>query len=362
MIKTISQEVYNQRMERAISIQPIRKTVPLASIDIHGPGRISVGGKRVAIEYSAFMQLARILGVPISFQKRVDKLFSEEAATSIVNKMKEAMSIHGLSTVCLVASQIEKKIISVIRNDKLIISNKTFFESIEGVISDHNLEVRDFSVNSDGGVYVNALSTGSGWDVKGLKDEYFQGGISFFNNPDDGFSVSPYINRLVCLNGAIGESFSETHRVKSISEKSISEFYEAIDRFAKRDFKPASFEKRVEIAMKTRASFAELEESAQLITSSSGLTRAEIEKWIPIVETSEKYEKHGTPTMFMTPEQKKNARTGTTIWEMINGLTHFSTHDSGALVSEPDRRWIQRKAGDILCDTHDMENMVQSPY
>jgi len=66
--------------------------------------------------------------------------------------------------------------------------------------------------------------------------------------------------------------------------------------------------------------------------------------------------------MLMSPEQKKNAKTGTPIWDMINGLTHYSTHDSGVIVGEEDRRWIQRSAGDLLCAKHDMENVISSPF
>lgn len=362
MMKTISQEVYDSKVKKAISIQPIRKTVPLGSIGILGPGRLSVNGKEVPIEYSAFMQFAKILGVPVTFQKKVDKLFSEEASTSIINKMKEAMSIYGLKTVCLVASPTEKKIISVNKDENSIISNTSFFESIGGIISDHNLEVRDFSVGSDGSVHLNTFSPSSGWDLNGLKDEYFQGGISFFNNPKDGFVVTPYINRLSCLNGSVGESFKETIEIKKLNETLIQGLYMSIDQFAKRGFQPMEFKNKVELAMKTPASYAELEAAAELITRSSGLKRSEIDKWNTIMETTETYERHGIIPMFMTPEQKKNAKTGTPIWDVVNGLTHFSTHDTGIFVEDNDRRWIQRKAGDMICETHDMENMVMSPY
>lgn len=362
MIQAISQDAYIRNVERAIKNQPIRKTVPLGSVEIVNQNIIQVDGNRLPITKKAFSQLARILGVPVTFQKRVDKLFSEEATSSIVNKMKEAMAIQGINTVCLVASVIDRQIVAVLKNEKEIISNKAFFESIEGVISDHNLIVRDFSVNSSGGVYINTLSPTSGWDITGSKDEYFQGGMSFFNNSEDGFKISPYMNRLVCLNGAIGEAFSETHRVKHITNSHLADFYETINRFAKRGFKPHSFDERVKSAMNTMASYAELEAAAELIISTSGLERKDISKWNSIVETSAAYERHGMSPMLMSPEQKKNAKTGTPIWDVINGLTHYSTHDSGVIVGEEDRRWVQRSAGDLLCARHDMENVISSPF
>lgn len=362
MIQAISQEVYSRRVEQAIKSQPIRKTVALSSVEIVNQNIIQVGGNRLPISKKAFGQLARILGVPVTFQKRVDKLFSEEATSSIVNKMKEAMGLRGISTICLVASVVDRQIVAVLKSEKEIISNKAFFESIEGVISDHNLIVRDFSVDSSGGVYINTLSPKSGWDLAGFKDEYFQGGMSFFNNTDDGFKISPYMNRLVCLNGAIGEAFSETHQVKHISNAYLGDFYDTINRFAKKGFKPMAFDERVKTAMNTMASYAELEAAAELIVSTSGLERKDISRWNSIVETAAAYERHGMSPMLMNPDQKKNAKTGTPIWDMINGLTHYSTHDSGVIVSEGDRRMIQREAGAIFCGKHDMENVISSPF
>jgi hypothetical protein len=90
MIQAISQDAYSRNVERAIKNQPIRKTVPLGSVEIVNQSIIQVDGNRLPITKKAFSQLARILGVPVTFQKRVDKLFSEEATSSIVNKMKEA--------------------------------------------------------------------------------------------------------------------------------------------------------------------------------------------------------------------------------------------------------------------------------
>ena len=64
----------------------------------------------------------------------------------------------------------------------------------------------------------------------------------------------------------------------------------------------------------------------------------------------------------MNADKKKNAKTGTTVWDMVNGLTHFATHDSVFKVSEDDRRVIQKEAGKIMAGTYDMENIILSPF
>lgn len=359
---TISQDDYNLKMARAIAVQPIRKTVPLASIEIVDAKTISLDGNRIHIDPKAFSQLARILGIPITFQQRVSRLFSDETVSSIVTKMKEAMAAQGVSTVCLVASPRDKKIVSVIKKESSIISNVAFFESIQSVISDHNLSIRDFTIDFDGGVYINTVAPNSGWELMGFKDEHFQGGMAFFNTPDGGFQISPYINRLSCLNGVVAVKFDETHKVKNINPIALGEFYDNMDRFARRGFKPHSFDNRIERSMSTMASYAELEAAAELITETSGLERKDIAQWNSISETSAAYERHGMSPMLMSEEQKKNAKTGTPVWDVINGLTHFATHDNGIIVPEFSRRKVQIEAGNLFSSKYDMENLVSSPY
>jgi hypothetical protein len=66
--------------------------------------------------------------------------------------------------------------------------------------------------------------------------------------------------------------------------------------------------------------------------------------------------------MGMIGDKKKNAKTGTTIWDMVNGLTHFATHESVFKLHDDDRRHIQKEAGKIMSSTFDMENIVVSPF
>ena len=65
MIQAISQDAYNRNVERAIKNQPIRKTVPLGSVEIVNQSIIQVDGNRLPITKKAFSQLARILGAPL---------------------------------------------------------------------------------------------------------------------------------------------------------------------------------------------------------------------------------------------------------------------------------------------------------
>jgi hypothetical protein len=96
---------------------------------------------------------------------------------------------------------------------------------IHNIINDAGLEVADFSVNeSNGGIAVNAFSTNMRFDVPGMKDEHFIGGISFTNNPSNGFQVSPYINRLVCANGLVTRGFEEQYKLTKLDDAEMNQF------------------------------------------------------------------------------------------------------------------------------------------
>jgi hypothetical protein len=362
-VQTLSQQTYDLRMAHAIQVQPIRKTLPLGDIQIINPSLVHLKGKPVAMNRRAFSQLAKILGVPIQFQDRVDKFFGEQATSQIVNKMKSALISQGVSTITVVANPKDKQIVAFLKRESQFISNNTFFGVASDIISDHNLLVRDFSIDDgDGGVTINCFNPNAGFQIGDHKDEFFQGGITLSNSIDKGIIVSPYMNRLICLNGMIGESFGESHKLKGLNPVHMEELRQHLNSLEKRNYKPMAFEERVNTAMKTNCSFAELEAAAELIMGRCGAKSEEIESWIPLHSTNQKFMNHGLFPMGMIGDKKKNAKTGTTIWDMVNGLTHFATHESVFKLHDDDRRHIQKEAGKIMSSTFDMENIVVSPF
>lgn len=361
--KSISQERYNDLKNVAVKSQPIRKVVPLAGLRVLNSGAVEINGSIIPMTDGAFKQLAKILGVPIQFQGRVEKLFGSDAKSEIVNKMKSALIINGMSTITIVANPQTKSIVGFLNRESQYTSNQAFLGLIEGVISDHGLGVRDFSVDpTDGGMTISCFNEKAEYMVGGLKDEVFNGGVTFKNSLDSGMLVSPYMNRLICANGMIGEAFSETLKVKNLSSATIESFRTHLDQLAKKSFKPKSFEERVQKAIKTKASFAEIEAAANLIMRTSGAKPDEISSWVPYTETMHQYAKSGIPTITLSKEQKKNARTGTSVWDVVNGLTHYSTHSHGLKIGDFDRREVQKAAGSLLSDTFDIENQVISPF
>jgi len=360
---TISAEEFSRKKKQSIDFQPIRKEMSMQDIDVVTDELLRVNGHMVPMTSDAFKQLGKIVGLPVGFDKSFTDKFGTKARQKLVNRLKSATAAQGKHSVSLVLSPADKKIVGVNKDPKDIISNSAFMKTAEQLIDKYNLEVNDFTSRSDGAITINTSSPKNHWGIKGLNDEDFFGGVTFSNNPEDGFQISPFLHRLVCANGMIGKSFQENLKVQSFDTRHMEHLFQQINHLAERGFRPEKFEEQVRQAIATPASLFEMEQAHNSIRDFAPNNLKSLEEWIPYNTTRLKYHDFGTDTITMSKERKKNAKTGTSVWEVINGLTHFATHDNGIRVDESSRRNIQVLAGRILAKpSYDMQNMVASPF
>lgn len=359
---TLSQDVFDTTAKLAIDRQPIRKEVSLKNLEVVNDKTMSVDGLHIPMSNQAFKDVIKAVGLPVTFDRSFTGTFGEKARQQLINRLKSSMAAKGQSSVSLVVSPESKSIIGVHKSPKDLISNDSFLKTASQVIDRHNLEVNNFTVNDDGNIYISTSNPKNQWGLQGLKDEDFFGGVSFINNPKDGFQISPFLYRLVCANGMIGKAFEDTMKITTFDARGIEGLFNELNNMAKVGFKPAKFEEQVRAAISTKASLFEMEETYNMMRSFSGAEYKELEAWVPLQATRARYHASGIDTITMSKEQKKNAKTGTPVWDVINGLTHFSTHDNGFRLDDTDRRRMQVEAGKMLAKEFDMANQVKSPF
>ena len=131
---------------------------------------------------------------------------------------------------------------------------------------------------------------------------------------------------------------------------------------ADREFKPIGFEQKVIHSKKINASFYELESAHNIISQIGIKNDAEVEKRVPLEHTINQFRNIKVDVQNLTSIKKKNAKTGTKIWDLVNGLTHVASHHP-SLIDYPNlRSKIMVSASELLCKNYDMDNVVKSPF
>jgi hypothetical protein len=360
--ETLSSSAFDAKVKDALLCSPIRKEVSLKDIDIIKNNVLRYQDKQIVMEPTAFKGLCKIVGLPTGFDKTFSEAFGDKARQQLVNRLKVAVQAKGKTTVSLVINPDSRRIVSVQSDPKNLVSNKTFIDTSSRIIDKYGLEVNNFSVGKNGGVVINASSIKNSWGITGIKGEDHYGGISFVNSPDGGYKVSPFMWRLICANGLIGTAFEETLSLGQMDARTMEGFWSMLNDLAARNFRPSSFEEKVKLAMNTNASLAELQYAHDIIKNCTNAEYKELESWIPLVTTKDAFHRAHIDTIFMSKEQMKNARTGTSVYDLVNGLTNFGSADYGFKISDYDQRKLQLEAGRLLTKKFDMANQVKSPF
>jgi hypothetical protein len=362
-LQSISQNLVQSNIAAAISCQPIRKEVALSNIKIIDETSIEYQGNLIKISSSAFSDLLDILKMPKGFIEKFKGIVGVESQQRFINTMKNVIATNGKGTVTLILNPRSREIININKTGRNLVSNQVALDFVTRVLNEGGLSVADFSINGDnGGFAINTFREGKQFEIPGLKDENFITGVSFTNNPKNGFQITPYVNRLVCANGMITRGFQEEFKLPKMDEASMNEFMFKLKEMRTNDYIPTGFNDAVRLANSTRASLHEMRYASNVILDCSGSTREEVESWIPLRSTEQAFQRIGIDTVALDSAKQKNAKTGTTVWELINGITHFATHDNGIEIVDYDRRRLQVYAGTLLTKKMDMENQVRSPF
>jgi len=306
-LTTFSQTAFESRKKRAIELQPKRFTTSLSDIEILSDNRIKIKGidQSIGLTSVAMKQLARSVGVSMAFQDKVGHLFGDETGISMVNRIRMAQAASEDKYITLLASVPDKKVIAVNKEYTDVISNGFFFDIVEKVLADHNMKVVDFSVDKDGRTSISACNPKNAFKMLNLDSEIFRGGVNFYNSPEKGFSVSPYVNRLICTNGSELEEFQDSVKMRTFTGEDLEAFFKKMAGFSNRGFQPTGLGERMELAMNSNASVGEIEYAASLLNSKTGMDKTEIEIYSPVKSIHESYSASGISPSSLSKDQKK---------------------------------------------------------
>ena len=354
----VSQSQYEVFKKEAIQNQPIRKTIQLADLRFHTMDTAEYAGIMLGVNRQALKDLFQILGFTQGGYRNLEQSLGEEVSRNFLNTMKNAISsAKGEVTIAVTPDRVIARIQKKGQSD--LISAQTYFDTFERLANDHSLDIKFMDFNkSNGHIYLSTVAKGGEFQVGNLSDEVFHTGMSL-SRTADGIQADPFMERLVCTNGMVTRQFEESFKLRSMDPRMWNEFYQHLEKIEKSGFVPTKFSDKVNQAINTPASLSELERGIGIITNNSNIKPEEIEMFIRGTKRSyNRIHSAGIDTLKLNNEQKKNLRTGVSVWDVINGITDFASHNYGYEKKANADRHMQMAAGDMLTRTFDTANLI----
>lgn len=358
-IITLGSPLIAQKRQDTINSQAIRKTVAFADINIVDDKTIEFKGSRLHVTADFFKQLLKMIGMSQTFAGKFESLFNVETKTAFINRIKDAMASNagGLAEVTLIVNPTTKSVIGLAKNATDMISNDRFLDVVDRIVDQNGLEISNWSIDPmKGMVNINTFNPKAEFQVAGLNDEVFKGGVTFQNSPNGGFQVLPYVNRMWCTNGLTTAFAQEAYTLQSLDAGTMEKFFEQLNDLRKRNFAPSMFSDQVKQAIATPASIAELQNGYYMIEKFAG---DRTDNWIPLKENMNAYAKNGFE--FMSAAQMKGARSNTSIWDLVNGVNHFASHGASIIdtnMQDYDATRLMVQAGNIFGKQYDHANQM----
>lgn len=358
-IITLGSPLIAQKRQATINSQAIRKTVAFADINIVDDKTIEFKGSRLHVTPDFFKQLLKMIGMSQTFAGKFESLFNVETKTAFINRIKDAMASNagGLAEVTLIVNPTTKSVIGLAKNATDMISNDRFLDVVDRIVDQNGLEISNWSIDPmKGMVNINTFNPKAEFQVAGLNDEVFKGGVTFQNSPNGGFQVLPYVNRMWCTNGLTTAFAQEAYTLQSLDAGTMEKFFEQLNDLRKRNFAPSMFSDQVKQAIATPASISELQNGYYMIEKFAG---DRTDNWIPLKENMNAYAKNGFE--FMSAAQMKGARSNTSIWDLVNGVNHFASHGASIIdtnMQDYDATRLMVQAGNIFGKQYDHANQM----
>jgi hypothetical protein len=355
----VTQTQYAAFKEESLRNQPIRKNIQLTDLQFITLDCVEYSGIKLGISRQALKDLLSIVGISLSGVKSLESSIGEEGANKFLNALKNAIGSNKSTEITVLVTP-DRVISRMQKAGKIdLISATTYFDTFERLADKHDLDIKDMHFNkANGNIHINTVKPRDQFQVNNFKDEVFTTGLSF-SRTIEGIQADPFMNRLVCTNGMVTRAFDESFNLRSLEAKAWNDFYQHLDRIEKNGFVPQKFTGRVNQAVSTPASLAELERAANLITNNSNLPAGELEFFLKgHRNTYNRLHAAGIDDTKLTADQKRNVRTGVNMWDLINGITDFASHNYGYEKKANCDRHLQVQAGDMLAKSFDTQNII----
>lgn len=355
---------YDIFKQRAIAAQPVATRCSLSEIDVIDEGTMLYKGYPLNLSRGALKNLASILKIPAKFIQEFEVLIGKNGKDKFLNFIKDAKAVRKNQLITLVGNPQNKAIVGIQLSEYMPF--ETYFQLLEQIMNLQPFDIQDMTFTGNK-VAVSAVLKGGKFNVGGLDSENFYPGFTFSNGigaagGGSGAGIDNFIYRLICGNGMIGVDPDNGGSIIFGGLKgnlSPDHFFRDVENLAKKNFVPESFTGNVARANNTKASFAEVVSAASVLTKGSEMTKDFVDSFVPVNDIKNRLARQGVDFATLNTAKERSIVTDVTIWDLVNGLTNFASHDYGFHLMPSRKLEIQKIAYNILSRPNfDTENLT----
>lgn len=356
---------YATKKKVALNSELLSQRVQLSQVDVDHNGQISVNGIRMASEDGVQKQLYKILNLSPIFLKKFGKMTDETTKVNLINMIKSGLALSDVKkqNITVLGNPRTGLITSLLSGDKDYISHKIGFEIFERIMNTYpNFNINDFVIDTNGNYTIQLLTKDAitPSDSRGnlMLGESFNPGINFYKNFITGLETDFFASRLACDNGLIVQDRVHQVRMNQLTDENLEKYFTGLAGYEKDGFVPPMYAENIERGLHTNISFAELMEARSIILRNSALKSEEdLKQFLPEFSSEvHKLASRGVDYADCTDRQLENYPTNYKVWDVVNRLTDFGSHEYGFTANNES---IQRQAGKLFNKgVYDSENVI----
>lgn len=365
----ISQSQFNQAKADLAGNNPLVKRVKLSDIVLDDNSikhnAIEIDGSRVPVSNKFFNRLGQMVNLNAGLINKMNKNEDRDIETKLLKTIKSYSETRdGAKEFLLIGDAGSHQVTNIVRADKYNrLSNETLFATAETMLNEiPDMHIESIDNNGPGGVSINLIHGSQvGYERIG-KDEVFRFGVSLVNTGTSS-RVDDFFYRLSCENGAVARNLNTAFEFGN-GEDAFRKLLDQMNGWAKSGFVPRTFQDRLERAMVTKASYAEVERALYSVTGAisnrdfdmhAKLVRGAEEQFFPEYDAATKrIFRAGFNPLQLTDAQKRFIKTDATIWDVVNELTWIGSHDT--VFDLKNNKGFKVAGGSLFTKTWDLEH------
>jgi hypothetical protein len=365
----VSQSEFNQIKADLSGNDPLVKRVKLSDIHLDDDSikhnHIEIEGSRVPVSSKFFNRLGQMVNINAGLITKMNKNSDKEIETKLLQAVKSYSETRdGDKEFLLIGDSANHQVTNIAKADKYNrLSNDTLFATAETILNEiPDMHVESIDTGGPGGLAINMIHGSQVGYEKIGKDEVFRFGISLVNGQTVS-RVEDFFWRLACANGAVARNMDTAFQFGQ-GQDAFRELLEQMQGWAKNGFVPKTFQARLERAMTTKASYAEMERALYSVTGAIQETdmdlkfqlarTAEAQFFPEFDATTKRIYRNGFNPLQLTDAQKKFIKTDATVWDVVNELTWIGSHDT--VFNLKNHKGFKVAGGNLFAKSWDLEH------